>query len=81
MRCDSAGCNAVAAPDGLGCFDDDPCSVGVCAAGSCAVTDGGKTALDLQVDKFKVGPAGGRVKGLQAATLPSATRSEPFPQA
>jgi hypothetical protein len=81
LHCDSNGCNPVAAPDGIGCFDDDPCSVGVCAAGSCVVTEGGKSALDLQVDHFKVGPTAGRVKGLQArATLPLGDAiTEPFP--
>ena len=71
LQCGSSGCAQVAAPDGLGCFDGDPCAVGVCAAGGCAVSGGVKAPLDLAVENFKVGPAGRKQKRLIAnATLP-----------
>lgn len=82
LRCDSSGCASAASPDGLGCFDGDPCAVGVCAAGAC-VASGNSPALNLEVSKFQVTRAAHNRKRLVArAQLPLGTAiAEPFQDA
>lgn len=83
LRCDSSGCSPVTSPDGLGCFSDDPCAVGVCAGGNCAVSSDAPVPLELEVANFKIAPAAKKRKQLTArARMPiGAAVGEPFEDA
>jgi hypothetical protein len=84
LRCTSLqGCAPVDSPEGLGCYDGDPCSVGACSAGACVGAAEAPAPLELTVSDFKVAPAGRKRKRLTArATLPvGVAAAEPFENA
>lgn len=83
LRCDGNGCVPAAAPDRVACFEGDPCAVGVCAGGTCAVSADAPVPLELGVGAFKIAPAGRKQKRLAGrAVLPLGTAvAEPFADA
>src|SRR5262249_45919423 len=56
-------------PDGIACYQDDPCSTGGCAGGTCAVTAPAAPADDLLV-RLIVRKRGGSGRLVAGASLP-----------
>src|SRR5262249_2977761 len=70
LRCATRDdCFITASPDGIACYQDDPCNTGGCSGGTCAVTAPAAPADDLLV-RFIVRKLKGRGRLVAGATLP-----------
>jgi len=70
LRCATRDdCFVASSPDGMACYQGDPCATGGCAGGTCAVTATAAPADDLLVH-FIVRKRGGRGRLVAGAVLP-----------
>ena len=70
LRCETRDdCVVAPSPDGLTCYQDDPCNTGGCAGGACAVTAPAAPADDVLV-RFVVRRVGRRGRLVAGAALP-----------
>src|SRR5262249_29270379 len=70
LRCATRDdCFITASPDGIACYQDDPCNTGGCSGGTCAVTAPAAPADDLLV-RFIVPKLKGRGRLVAGAALP-----------
>jgi len=81
VSCDArGGCERTSLPDGSPCQTDDPCALGVCAAGQCGAVDTTSAAgrpLDLQMSQLALRGTGKRGRVIARGVFSAPTAIDP----